>query len=247
MTVCAFIQPVFAQGVQPKPRYYPPHTVASQVRQIVSALGGRVQGPGKERVIMIGSLNRQGVASVLQIVRELPGLFRIDETGGRNKSIGFDQTTLKGSSAITADDEDLAETLDNDTAEAFLAKFAPGSTVRHLGDRFKVKGETGFGSTVDIFEVVAPVTLKSDKQAVKKRYMFDSSTGLLRRVVYGATQSGKVVTVQTLFSNYAGFAGYTLPGRIARSTNGTEVFSFTLTSASVVAAATDNAFTSIGR
>lgn len=43
------------------PRYYPVHSVISPVRQIVNALGDRVQKPGKERVTMTGSLNRAGV------------------------------------------------------------------------------------------------------------------------------------------------------------------------------------------
>jgi hypothetical protein len=247
MVVSAMLQPIFAQPVLPKARYFAPYTVSSPVRQIVIALGDRVQRPGKERLTLTGSLNQQGTISQIQIIRELPGLLRIDESGGKNKSLAFDGTTLNGSSATDAGDEDLAETLESDTAESFLAKFGPGASVRRLGDRFKVKGETGFGSQVDIYEVVSPVTLKRNKQTTMKRYMFDSGTGLLRRVVYAATQSGKVVLVQTLLSNYSFASGYPVPGRIARSVDGTEVFAFTLTSAVVAAATPDSTFTSIGR
>jgi hypothetical protein len=248
MAISAVIaQPVLAEDTLPKPRYFALHTVSSQVRRIVIALGGRVQAPGKERVVMTGSLNRKGSVSSVQIVRQLPGLLRVDESGGRNRSVVFDQTTLNGSSAIDDDDEDLAETLESDTAETFLAKFGPGASVRYLGDRFKVKGEAGFGSELDIYEVVATVNLKRNKQRVTKRYMFDSNSGLLRRVVYAARRSGKVVLVQTMLSNYSSTTGYPLPGRITRTVEGTEIFSITLSSATVSAAPQDFAFTSIGR
>jgi hypothetical protein len=249
IVAAAIIHPVFAQGNPARPHYFPPYTVSSPLRQIVTALGDRVQAPGKERVTMTGSLTWQGVVSAIQIVRELPGLLRIDESGASNKSLAFDQTTtttLTGTGAINDDDESLAETLESDTAESFLAKFGPGASVRRLGDRFKVKGETGFGSEVDIYEVVASVTFKRDKQPVTKRYMFDSNTGLLRRVVYSANQSGTTVLVQTVLSNYTAASGYALPGRIARSVNGTETFVFTLTSASITAAGAATSFTSIG-
>lgn len=235
-----------AQGNQ-KPRYYPVHSVISPVRQIVNALGGRVQKQGNERVIMTGSLNRAGIVSNVQVISELPGFLRIDEQGGKGRSLVFDLGNLRGASAIDDDDEGLAESIQNDTAEEFLGKFGPGSSVRRLGDRFKVKGATGFGAEVDIYEVVSPVGVKRDKQTVIKRFMFDSSTGLLRRVVYRAQQSGKTVTVQTVLSDYSSIGGYMLPGKIARLGDGIEVFVFTRTGGEIRAAGKDNAFTSPGR
>src|SRR6266498_4504254 len=77
------------QGNQ-NPHYYPIHSVMSPVRQIVNVLGDRVQKPGKERVVMTGSLTRMGVVSTVQIILELPGLLRIDEQGGKGKSLVFD-------------------------------------------------------------------------------------------------------------------------------------------------------------
>ncbi len=230
-----------------KPRYYPVHSVVSPVRQVVTALGDRVQKPGNERVIMTGSLSRSGVSSTAQIILEMPGLLRIDETGGKGKSLVYNLGSLMGASAVDDDDEGLAESFQNDTAETFLSKFGPGSSVRHLGDRFKVKGETGFGAEVDIYEVVSSVGVKRDKQTVTKRYMFDSSSGLLRRVVYRTLQSGKTVTVQTVLSSYSTVGAYLLPGKISRLVDGAEVFAFTRSGAAVQSAGKDNAFASPGR
>lgn len=239
--------PAPAQNQTAKPRYFPPYAVSSPVRQIVIALGDRVQRPGSERLIMTGSLNRQGAISDIQVIRELPGYLRVDDRGGKDKTLVFDLTSLKGSAAIDDGDEALAETLESDTPEAFLGRLGPGASMRHLGDRFRVKGETGFGSQVDIYEVVSVVALKRDKQAVTKRYMFDSTSGLLRRVVYAVKSSGSTVLVQTVVANYSVAAGYTLPGRIARMVNGVEVLFFTRTGASVTPAQPDGIFASVGR
>ncbi len=248
--LCAILPQLLpAQSVQAnqKPRYYPVHSVISPVRQIVNALGDRVQKPGNERVILTGSLNRSGLVSTVQIIFEMPGLLRIDETGGKGRSLVYDLGSLKGNSAVDDDDEGLAESIQNDTAEAFLGGLGPGSSVRHLGDCFKVKGETGFGAEVDIYEIVSSIGVKRDKQTVTKRYMFDSNTGLLRRVVYRTQQSGRSVTAQTVLSGYSSIGGHMLPGKIARLVDGIEVFTFTRSGAAVQAAGKDNAFASPGR
>jgi hypothetical protein len=248
--LCAILSHLLpAQSVQAnqKPQYHPIHTVISPVRQIVSALGERVQKQGNERVVMTGTLNRAGVVSTVQVIREMPGFLRVDEQGGKGRSLVFDINSLRGATVIDDDDEGLAESLQNDTAEAFLGSFGPGASVRRLGDRFKVKDEMGFGAEVDIYEVVSSVGVKRAKQVVTKRFMFDSSTGLLRRVVYGAQQSGRAVTVQTVLSDYSSAGGYMLPGKIARVVDGKESFVFTRNTAAIQAAGKDNAFISPGR
>jgi hypothetical protein len=121
-----------------KPRFYPVHSVVSPVRQVVTALGDRVQKPGNERVIMTGTLSRSGVSSTAQIILEMPGLLRIDETGGKGKSLVYDLGSLMGASAVVDDDEGLAESLQNDTAETFLTRpiimhFGAGKFTRFRG------------------------------------------------------------------------------------------------------------------
>ncbi|MGJ5814499.1 hypothetical protein [Paludibaculum fermentans] len=245
--VLVYQLPAQADKKADAPRYFPVSGVVSSARQIVAALGDRVQKPGKERVVIDGTLSRSGLASTAQVIYEMPGLWRIDETGGKGKSLVFDLTSLKGNGAIDDEDEGLAESIQSDTTETFLTAFGHGASVRHIGDCFKVKGETGFGAEVDIFEVVAIVNVKRAKEIVSKRYMFDSNTGLLRRVAYFATVGGKQVSVQTVLSDYAIGGGYMLPGKISRQVDATVAFTFTRTAATVQAAAKDNAFTSAGR
>lgn len=126
------------------PRYHLVHSVISPVRQIVEALWDRVQKPGKERLVMAGSLSRARTVSSVQIILELPGLLRLDEVGGRGKSMVFDFTSLNGASAADDDDESVAESIQNHTVETFLGSLGRGASVRCLGDRFKVTGSTRF-------------------------------------------------------------------------------------------------------
>ena len=247
LSMFGFAVAATAQPKSPLPRYFPGYSVPSPMRQIVSALGDRVQKPGNERVIVIGTLKRSGISSTLQVIRQMPGYLRIDEAGGKNRSLAFDFTPLKGSSPIDSEDEDLAESLDDDTAESFLSGLAPGVSIRRLGDLFAVKGDTGFGATVDIYEMVSPVKFKQDKQPVVKRFMFDSKTGLLRRVVYSAAAGGSKVLVQTVYSDYSNVGGYVLPGTISRQVAGSEAFAFTRTNASIQPGQADGVFSSTGR
>ena len=91
---------------QTKLKYTRPNEVPSAVRPIVAALGTRLQLPGKERIVASGSLRRKTGTSTVRIVNELPGQVRIDETGGRGRSLSFDLVNLKANAAV--DDDDLA-------------------------------------------------------------------------------------------------------------------------------------------
>jgi hypothetical protein len=247
--LAALLPCLHAQAVdsEPKPRYYPVHSVISPVRQIVDALGERVQAKGNERVSLTGTLTRKAGVSAIQVISEAPGFLRIDEQGGKGRSLVFDLTSLKGAAAIDDEDEGLAESLQSDTAEAFLRGFEPGSSVRFLGDRFQVKDAKGFGAELDVFEVVSAVTVRRDKRTSVKRFMFDSSSGLLHRVVYRTEQAGKTVTVQTVLSDYSSVGAHTLPGKIVRLVGDSEVFTLARTGAAVQGAGQDNAFKEPGR
>jgi len=125
----------------------------------------------------------------------------------------------------------------SDSAESFLAVFGSNAALRHLGSGFQVKGATGFGSLVDVYEVVRPVPVKPAGQAVNKHYMFDSGTGLLSRVTYLAPSGTSTVLIQTVLSNYSAVGAYSLPGNISRIVGGIQVLSFTRAGATVSGAA----------
>lgn len=234
--------PARAEDKVERRTYIAPASVPSSIRQVLTAVGDRIQHKGLERTTLIGSLDRKGSVSTATITRELPGYLRIDETGSKSQNLIFDLSELKGSASITEEQEDLAEIFESDTAESFLGQLGPGATVRKLGDRFAVKGESGFGSFVDIYEVVVPVSLRRDKKVRAKQFMFDSETGLLRRVAYKAYQSGREVLVQTVYSKYTSAGGHQIPGQITRIADGVTVLTFTAQSAVVSPSVPDGTF-----
>jgi hypothetical protein len=248
LLLAVLVHPVLAQDQsarQARRTYIEPSTVPSSIRAIVTALGQRVQRSGLERVTLTGILDRSGMTSNVRVIRELPGYLRVDEAGAKNQSLVFDLSELKGSVAISADDEDLAEMLECDTAESFLAQIGPGAGIRKLGDRFLVKGQSGFGAVVDIYEFVAPVSVRRDRMIRAKHFMFDSGSGLLRRVAYRTKQSGREILVQTVYSSYSNVAGHLIPTEITRIADGTTVLSFRVNSATVSPRMTDGSFVDI--
>lgn len=225
-----------------KATYTQPHEVPSAIRPILIALGSRFQTPGKERIVTTGQLRRKTGTSTVQIVNELPGKVRIVESGGRSRSLAFDLAELRGKDPIDDDDQDLMESMGIDSPEQFMQSLGAGVSLRLIGQRFQVAGETGFGGEVDIFEVTAPVNARKDKLVRTKQVMFDSRTMLLRRVVYTASKGNQTFRTETIHSDYTVVDGHSLAGRTQRLENGVEVFQFTRQSASIVSAAADNLF-----
>lgn len=237
-----FGQTLAGQDPSPKRRYFQAHTVPAGIRQIALALGPRVQTPGRERMIVTGTLARSGSTSALRIIRELPGLARIEESGANGKILVFDFQRLTGRSPIDDSDEDLVESLEMDSTEQFLNSIAPGATVRLIGQRFQVRGEAGFGAQVDVLEMVLPMKSRRDREVRVKHFMFDTRTGLLRRVAYNTRKANQLVRIQTVVSDYTQIDGHPIPGKIARIVNGIAAFSFTTESAVILPAVDDNAF-----
>ena len=234
--------PAASAAAQPKLKYIQPFHVPSAVRPILNALGTRFQTPGSERLVSTGQLRRTSGISSVQIITELSGQVRIDETGGRGRSLAFDTTTLNGKGPVDSDDEDLMESLGIDSPEQFIQSLGPSISLRLLGHRFKVTGETGFGSEVDIFEVITSVQSRSDKQNRVKHVMFDTQTQLLRRVAYTAIKGNQQIRTETIHSDYSLVNGHQIAGRTQRLENGAEVFQFTRQSASILPAVSDNLF-----
>src|SRR5207249_1757888 len=94
----------------------------------IRAHGDRVQRPGKERLVLNGTITRNQTASApFQIIHELPNQVRYQEgSGAKAGTIVFDGGQFaKSSGSLQKDDGDLIETLAYDTPESFF--FAPGN------------------------------------------------------------------------------------------------------------------------
>ncbi len=235
------VHATFGQGAVPRPRYFKPYTVPSAVRQIALALGPRVQAPGQERLVLDGVLVQGDSKTPLRVIRELPGLLRIEAAGGAGNALVFDGRNLTGRTGTGVKDEDLAEMFEIDSSEHFLNNIST-APLRMLGQRFHVRGETGFGAEVDLFEMVVPIRFGRETIMRTKQFMFDTRTGLLRRVAYRIQTGPQTFNIQTVLSDYSQAQGDALPGRIDRVVNGTAAFTFVRNSAALLPAAADNAF-----
>lgn len=61
--------------------YLAPSRVPPEARGVLAALGDRLARPGKERLVLSGTLTDERGARAVQVTWELPGRLRIDETG----------------------------------------------------------------------------------------------------------------------------------------------------------------------
>jgi hypothetical protein len=225
---------------QTKPIFVRPQQLPMNLGSIVEAHGGRFQLPGKERLVMAGTLRRGNVSSALQIVNDLPGKLRLIEVGGRGKTITFDLEKLESNGGIDDVDEDLAEALAVDTIEQFFLQVQSSRNWRSLGQRFRVTGEAGFGAEVDVFEVTLVSNARRAKEVRTKLYMFDYRTGLLRRTADTVTRGARRIRSETVYSDYTQVDGSAVVGKIQRIVDGAETFVFTRQSASLSAAAQGN-------
>lgn len=221
------LAPVSRVNAQTQPVFFKPHELPMGLRVLLVAHGTRLQAPGKERLVLSGAMKRGSSSSSLQLTNDLPGKVRIDENGGRAKSVVFDLENLSSPNSIEDVDEDMAESFALDTPESFFLQIRYGGALRMIGQNFKVKNETGFGSQVDIFELTSIAATRRDKQVRRKHFLFDFRTGLLRQVAYSATKAGRPYRVATVYSEYSQLEGNAVPGKIQRVEDGAEVFAFT--------------------
>jgi len=149
-------------------------------------MGGRFQAPGKEETSLIGRfVNEGGQAQTVNIAHQLSGLVRIEglRQGG---ALSFDGDLPFGAADRT--DESLLETFVMDTVEGMIHSAQTGGALRLIGRRFgpdpRSIPKDYKGPYYDIYEVIAPVRSRPDRQLRLKTYYFDSDTGFLLSTRY---------------------------------------------------------------
>jgi hypothetical protein len=231
-----------AQSAERKPIYLHPVSVSSSLRQVVDALGDRLHEKGKERVSLVGTIDRNGLSAPITVVKESPGFLRIDLGGPAPKTIVDNLDALVTSRAKEDDDVILAELFGSDSAEGFLQGMAGGGSLRKIGDSFVVAGVKGFGAQADIYDLYAPSTARDGKPHVQRQYLFDSETGLLSRVRYSTERSSQVIPVQVVLSDYQLISGYSFPGKVIRLEGEKVTHTFMLQGGSVLPKGSNDSF-----
>lgn len=198
-------------------------SLASPLRKVVNAYGGRFQKPGMERMVYSAILKQDGKIQSVQVILEYPGKARIEFQDGGTAPIivNGDSLTAKGPSA---EREGLVSLAGPDSIEYFMGFVQnPAARLRRTGEGFVVKGVTGFGGVVDIYRILEHGDAANTKAPARKMYLFDSPTGLLSRVLERSDDSGTMIVKQTEYSDYASLGGIPYPQRIKRIVDGRTV------------------------
>lgn len=228
-------------------KYVTPGTLRPDLEFALRAYGDRLQKPGRERAVVVGSISRNGSAPApFQWTQELPNLCRLDvQSGPLAGSFGFDgQQYWKKSASVQKQDTDLMETLIYDTPVRFFLLQSDRVPLRKLGSRFRLDGLIGkpySGITYDIFLAVDTVPEAVGSKRQPKHYYINSNTQLVERVDYLDAIDGNV-HVQTLIGGWITVSNNRVPQTIRRLENGTEVLRLTVSSAVLGPSVPDSAF-----
>ena len=213
--------------------------LSSRLALNLSAMGNRLEQPGKERLILMGSLRAGADTREVAATLEFPDRLRF--VGPQDRVLTFDGQQTK---AVAADDLDLIETLVYDSAEHFFAAQMQGNAMRFLGSRFRTDDGSNpdyNGPYFDVYKIADQIKASGEERAAKL-YYFNSDTFLLERVTYVINRGGAEINVETRLSDWRGTNGQQVPRRIERVENGRPVFVLTIWSASLAQRTDDGIF-----
>ena len=208
----------------------------------LSALGNRLEKPGKERLTITGELRSSSDSQAREIAAtlEFPDKLRLDIQNRRR--ITFDKQEIKGQA--TADDLDLVESLTYDSAEHFFNAQMQGNAMRFLGPRFRTDNGTNpdyNGPYFDVYKIADRIDASGEERPAKL-YYFNSDTLLLERVIYVINRNGSEINIETRLSDWRVEEGQKLARRIERLENGASVFVLNIRSVQFSRRAEDGIF-----
>jgi hypothetical protein len=205
-------------------------TLSQRLRSLLSALGNRLENPGKERLTVTGTLSPSVDRQSREVVAvfEFPDQLRlVIQNSLQVQLITFDGQRLKATASRFEPGElDLIETLAYDSAEHFFATRLQGKAMRFLGARFRSDDGSSpdyNGPYFDIYQIADQIEASGEERAAKL-YYFNSDTLLLERVTYVINRNGSEVNVETKLSDWRIEEGQKVARRIERLENGKSVF-----------------------
>jgi hypothetical protein len=173
-----------------------------RLRHLLDVVGDRLEKPGNERMVMIGTLKRRNDSqpTPFRLFLELPHRMKLEEQGAQPRVTGFDGSsgwTLGTSLSGTA--QDTIEMLIYDSADHFFLGQTQGLATRALGSRFRLDDGTDAnyaGPFYDVYQVMDHVGTGSEVRQQPKLFYFNSDTQLLERVRYQIQRDGAAVKVE---------------------------------------------------
>lgn len=219
-----------------------------QLRYALNVLGDRVEKPGKERVVFVGTLRRQEgqQPAPCRLILELPGLMRFEEgVGAQTRVIGFDgNKAWVQDGRLTDDDVTLIETFAFDSPDHFLLSQSQGYATRALGQRFRLDTSAITKDTVfyDIYQIGDQINIANASRPQPKMFYLNSTTQLLERVHYEIKRDGQPINVEVLLTGWEKSNNQQLPRQIKRLENGKETLQIIINAAAITQRANDGIF-----
>lgn len=191
----------------------------------LDAQGDRFASKGKERVVVVGQLTgAAGIDKPVSLIRDIRGRFRLVFP---KHVVAFDGTRESSSGGdLSAEDLEAAESLIDDSVEAFFASVDRGDALRLIGRRFPADeaaaSGAGGGAWHDIYELRWRGRGGAAAADRVKFFYFDSDTGLPARVRY-LSAAGET---ETLIGQWRQAAGQHFPLAVVRMVDGKRRLSF---------------------
>jgi hypothetical protein len=228
----------------PVPSYLRQSGIHPNARDVLAAIGKRLQVPGFERITYQCSYTDSNSTSPATFIWQLPGYVSLT-ISNNNKTYVLDPNSgLQNGNALSSSELNMLESLSSDLPEGFLYAMTGQGAFRFLGQRFRTdNGRTANyqGPWYDIFETVAKVAAQNNTSR-QKFYYFDSTTKLLAQVQYKIPHGNSDTVVTTLYKNWMTLQSNMVPGQIVRQENGSTVFTLTVNSVTVQAQQNDAVF-----
>ena len=217
-----------------------------QLRYVAEALGDRLEKPGKERLILIGTLSRaskQNLPRPIRLVLEFPDRLRLEEEDGVTT---YNNGNFASSTGTLRENEQAeVESLIFDFVDHFFSAQMGGYSTRFLGTRFRMddgKNPQYAGPFYDLYQITDRIGANEAVREQPKLYFFNSNNLLLERVRYEIQRNGKPVKVETLLSGWQKITGQPIPNAITRTEDGARVLMLSITAITIVQKLNDGIF-----
>ena len=220
-----------------------------RAKDSLTAVGDRLEHPGKERLILTGSLSRDassGGTVPIRIITEFPHKLRIEEErNGKTKVSGFDgRLAWVRGEALNGSDKDFIESLIFDSIDHYFLGQTQGFATRLLGTGFRPDdAEANYsGPLYDVYQVVDQIPDGDNLRQQPKFYYFNSQTKLLEQIKYERDRNGRGLKVEVRLGDWQQVDGQRIPTSFTRLENGEAVMQLTVTSTQISQRLADNSF-----
>jgi hypothetical protein len=219
-----------------------------RLHHLLDVFGDRLEKPGNERLVMIGTLRRQNDSRPVpfRLFLEQPHRMRMEEQGAKARVTSFDGSSGWALGADLGDaNRDTIETLIFDSADHFFLGQTQGLATRALGSRLRLDdgADANYaGPFYDIYQVIDHVGTGSGVRQQPKLFYFNSDTQLLERVRYQIQRDGVAVEVEIQIADWKRLNNQQVPSAITRLEDGKPALIIAIASAVIGPRVADGIF-----